>query len=1661
MAEEFKIENIFDNNRKNKISFQTALKTLPSKGNLVYEYNPFYNYRLDEDMFLYNNVFYTKKELVAKLKNIDIETINDDYVNSFYDNVNNAGGWYESGYIPKNYTIPILYQKGQLTDFTTNELQFDLNHPVTLTPSYSYDNSVDLVINDGISPPKLINSRFSAIERNQYIINDREGNNDTNIYDRGTQFEVDTSLYKKITSIPKLDFINVGYGGNLSVGNYNFYFKYVDDDGNESDFFAESGQIQIFIGTDPASIISGFRDEIAYKTITFLISNLDEAYQKIKVYYTKATSDIYQGANVTAHFINQPYVINSNAVKVSITGYEQTTEVPLEDINLLLQRYQAVETQAVCQNMLFFGHNYKIKQNYTELKDLALRFLPYVDNSAIYKPFNASYELNSTNIQNTYYNPVFIYNKTGYWSDIYRFGIVFIYNDLTLSDVYNVRGGWIEKINEIPTYTRIDVTDEDGIRKFISYNKADYLIVRDKENSDYTGDSKNLVKYENVKGVVKIPNDIALNEIVGIKFETTKEVLERLKELNITGFFFVRQKRIPTILCQAYTIGIDKQSNLPVNPDGPNHGWIEGFLDKDQLLTHHNENRFYEVDSNQIRKEGAICPEYDVNYPYFNSLFTGEKFTIEPYSGTYYSYNEDINDITRQDFRPNNTFYTTQIIGVEDNVKLMAIGNNHKFSGRAGEAEEAYRYAYIGSENKCTEATNLARGSFGPFLGMVGYDEMGKIVNIRIPHYNENEMESYFKIRYEDPYPYYAISDRLTLESYDLEDLKSDTINIGLFYRGDCFICNYTHRLNRNFQDPSAPTNDEIVDPNCWKNNYKVEDNVINIENFDKINLGDLNAVKLGKYITLCIKSSINLNIRAVDSSMTDEISLFGHPRSFSPYIFEPLEGTFKTPEALCYNKGFEKSVSEKFYIGLPDVPFLNEDFTNRISYSNIKISNSFQNGHRVFQGTHYRDYSKEYGSIIKLEEWKGNLIVVCEHGVLLVSVNERAVAAEGAQGFAYINTSNVLPENPKVISDKFGSQWRESVVKTPHYVYGVDTVARKIWRTDGNQMDYISDQRITEFLNHNISLTERELTPIIGVRNVKSHYNEFKGDVMFTFYDNLYGFEEKVWNICFNERLGKWITFYSWVPSYSENIYNSLFSFDRNTSKWIAKLGISKSDNSFSDGIVLSDNIIKEKDPFKVELSLANRNLPTGDNVTNTIIYTLERDNYGNHNKFKIITENNKQYLTFTGKYDDIRSEFYKRDSNNKIIKDDRGQRQWLSVNDQINPDKIVLLLNIRAKITTNTDKVPQELKDMYGSYEGSINTLSVDAGYYESVVAVIPEYNMQFLSTDFWRHGQAGIIDISDKIYPTYWYGKQHPFEFEFVVADNPDKHKIFDNLEIISNNAEPESFHYEIIGDSYEFAEDKKNMYIRQEATKELYQFNGADIVFDHNYKKLDSKSRELPSYSEIRNKYYDKSTIFPLYYYRQDKINEIEDSYPINEVEDYYNSFEDRDGKLKYKNFSALAGAEIVQYENLDEYRIWNHCRAIDMRDQEKGGRMRGNMMYKEDKWEVNINPINLVQNNELIEDWNTSIEKKPLSKPQVPAEFNLFPPPKELYDNEGNINSINLPNDWERSIVNWDIIDNMNKEVKIKDKWLKVRIRYSGKKLAIIQAIRTLYSISFA
>ena len=126
---------------------------------------------------------------------------------------------------------------------------------------------------------------------------------------------------------------------------------------------------------------------------------------------------------------------------------------------------------------------------------------------------------------------------------------------------------------------------------------------------------------------------------------------------------------------------------------------------------------------------------------------------------------------------------------------------------------------------------------------MVGNVEIGRMVNIYISEYSPYKMTEYFQTRYDDHSPYYAIGDRISLQDVRTE-FKSNTYDgrYGFYqdyFRGDCYICNFTHRLNRNFQDPEAPCNDKIIDENTWKDNYDMDEK----EKMSKINRGDINAI--------------------------------------------------------------------------------------------------------------------------------------------------------------------------------------------------------------------------------------------------------------------------------------------------------------------------------------------------------------------------------------------------------------------------------------------------------------------------------------------------------------------------------------------------------------------------------------------------------------------------------------------------------------------------------------------------------------------------------------------------------------------------------------------------------------------------------------------------
>lgn len=204
----------------------------------------------------------------------------------------------------------------------------------------------------------------------------------------------------------------------------------------------------------------------------------------------------------------------------------------------------------------------------------------------------------------------------------------------------------------------------------------------------------------------------------------------------------------------------------------------------------------------------------------------------------------------------------------------------------------------------------------------------------------------------------------------------------------------------------------------------------------------------------------------------------------------------------------------------------------------------------------------------------------------------------------------------------------------------------------------------------------------------------------------------------------------------------------------------------------------------------------------------------------------------------------------------------------------------------------------------------------------------NNEPITNDIWYHSEKVGYDST---HVSNWYNGNQGFEFEFVVSDPIGVNKIFDNLQIISNNVQPDEMEISIIGDDYEFKRDLTN----------------------------------LTEVHKVRAEY--------------NNVNDIRTTSNTHGNNTY------RSDNWTYKFDRRLNQKAII---NLQKFK-----------DIYKFGRRLGNIQYKEGSWFAQIEPLRM------------------------------------------NISS-----------------SQQTKEVRIRDKWAKIRIRYSGKDLAIITAIKTLINI---
>lgn len=1521
-----------------------------------------------------------------------------------------------------------------LTNFRTKEIEVDLNNPLDIECQPSYDGTVNLIINDDKNPPRIINSRFTTIENNRYKIINRNQKEQTNIYEE-TNIDQQTRLFRNLNSIPRIQLISVDLFGQLKGGNYTFYVKFADNDFNKTDIVCESGQIPIFNGTirSPKTISGTLQDERTDKSISIKINNIDTSFQKVYLYYTRETSDV-NGARITeVAMIKEPYDIKNSYLDITVNGYEEVQIINENELNIKYLYVDRVKTQAQNQGMLFFGNVEMTTVEPRDLQALSLYINVGLDRSEESIGYlNCDYTCQKTDDveQVEYYNPQNVYYNLGYWPDeLYRLGIVYIMRDDSLTEVFNLRGikfndtvrsninNLYKTWNTCNWNTEGEPIAEDGTK--LEWNEVGINYI---PKDDFILNGSN---YDNIMGVFKLPDNISIwdhNEKtvkpLCFKISFPKGLREKLRSMGIKGFFIVRQKRIPTILCQGLAIGIDPVSSVPTIPiykDGQYNYISEGFIDEYGTLSTN-----FKKKTTIGKATSALLSLDSCVTPLLQSTFDGSEYIVQEYEPRaiiedtdrrqFIAEAEDSDIENNTPYRKNNNSWTS---GLTQETKVLYVGGDipykfigeQSFSTRAGAAEEVKQISFFGNQTYEKENRDLLRGIWCPVLGTTSNLKDGWIYNVRIKNFSKVFEKEYFKIRGNDNSPFYAITDRWAIDDTNSEEL--------LAFRGDCYTCTVTLRIQRNFIDSDVPTNNLIIDPNTWKDNYNGY-NSTDEDAWLSINRGDVNTVPIGSWITWKCLSNYNLGLRSLDYTNVEETALMGNPRSFYPISGLSIKN--KQEESWKLNEGYSATVSKKAFLPIQDIPYIRDIFDTRIMFSNVQQDDAFLNAYRIFQGLSFEDMDRQYGGLVKLISWGTSLLAIFEHGITIVPVNEKALLNTTAGQSIHLYGDGVLQKQMTVISQDYGTIWKESIIRTPLGVYGVDTYAKKIWRFSQDKgLELISDAKIQRYLNDHIKLKEKDKYPIIALRNVKSHYNNYKGDIMFTFYNDD---EDEEWNVCYNERLDKWATRYSWIPLYSENVNNVYYSLDKKRAEILAYI---YNNINASSGIVSlsSDSNLwnLNEEEHIVDLRIKNYNFYKYFHFEIKDIKSSYLDE-NDVEQFVSLDSSNIEWISNTtlvnNKWvDEETKEEHSRLELRFTDSDAKQGKGKFKINNNIltyNGHKLYYLYfiitatpyTIVGETTTiNDNTITGEIST--GNSFNTIFGIVVDVSNLSKSNEDYIKYN-ELLSNGFYVHGRAGIFDEidyfneerskNDQIMPTVWYDKQEPFEFEFVVTEPTGLHKIFNNLVLISNNVQPSEIEYEIVGD--------------------VYNFNKAGIFWSQNknyWEKLPDGQKDSNKEWETYNK--------PVELLPKEGVPFISKSPYKDETPNPTNGSQ----RLPWiqnnpaKTSEEFKNAEIEWDPILNQYLLKIKQPCYDIKNY---GRMRGNITYKEDAWYLTVDPIYFRKaDNEN----------------------------RTNYGVTGNSDIDDVRQDW--------------KSTRIRDKWCRIRIKYSGKDLVLISAIKTMIMTSYA
>lgn len=1042
---------------------------------------------------------------------------------------------------PDQYTFG---NNNHFSVFRTTLLNSSLSNPVKIKKQVSYDDSINLILNDFRNTPRLINTRFTLNSSNTFTRIDRVGVNDTNIYSEGNF--ASTKLFLSNTKIPDLQFKGATVGGKLFGGNYKCYFRYADRDGNVTDFIEESLPVSVFNGNTVLDIRGTRGDERTNKKIRFTLGNVNTFYDKILVYYTFWGNNIPTDSVGITYLVNKDYLIQGNSsVDIEINGFESLTVVDQTEINPVFVNPNTVRDLEVIQNRLFLAgvktYNFEFddyvafSQNITAIPQIYRQqgwgiVKPSLMtnaglNTVIQTGTDDALSLSIDGYKNYnlgYYNPMNIYHSLGYFgTEAYQVGVCYIEKETgSLIGPFPIEGS-----DHLPF---VNTTNTSGVVRFPDrQNIASLPMVQQGGLEEF-----------NVFG---IRMSINLNDpsYAAIKAKTN-------------GMFFVRAKRKENLIMQGVMTAAGKALVSPTAYDLVPNSSVDDYSDVTDKYLYPLIGGY--IESNRVNSSNEVggayfqrgrvatstsdasfiddkrfafySADYRTNPAYYNSEFLRAKTIYYKGQGLIIPYIESGfsgSGVTIAGADVPSLFGTTGYI----------VGAISQFEGNASSALVT-PYSTVLNIQRFTSGFKDTNGDQGLRIQGTSSDDFN--INLRYDSYlslvtednltvsrvqaillggDEIDMvrgtwqaggdftyplttRSWgYLINYYETNPasinpldlysditqeqLYQISKRITWTELEATFGSTGTINVPVF-GGDCFV-NYNHlKVATNWFDSSDPTN-------------------------------VLSDIKNGYAIGFASENKFNTYLRDENEADVLETITYGTERSFIPYQLKgSTNGIFdyaqvvrgfkaRIPETDQLNTGHKESTGLKIY-SAPDttVPFVVTNYTNTVFYTPEYIKENFANSFRVVYGLSQQTYNSELGEITSIHSYYNYMLLVFRGGIGLYPVNDR-VPIVSEQGNVNIESIGVLAKSGKIISSDYGSKWTAGVIKTPFTVYGIDEELR-LWRLEGDKIKLLDEYTVHGFLKRNV---ENVNDPIeISKSDIRLYYNPIYKEINFVFYKNL-----------------------------------------------------------------------------------------------------------------------------------------------------------------------------------------------------------------------------------------------------------------------------------------------------------------------------------------------------------------------------------------------------------------------------------------------------------------------------------------------------------------------------------------------------------------------------